>query len=74
MIIDSRSWQTKLYKGHVPFVWFLLFTISGILLAAWVSPDPLWFLFLKIHSAFLFLVCLVCFRRPAFFGFFFYCF
>lgn len=71
MIIDSRSWQTKLYKGHVPFAWFLLFCILGVLLSTYVTPGPSWFLGLKILSVLLFLTCLACFRLPAFFGFFF---
>ena len=74
MIIDSRNWQIKLYKGHVPFVWFLLFVMCGILLSTWVTPDPQWFLALRILSGVCLLGCILCFWRPAYLGFVFFLF
>lgn len=74
MIIDSRNWQIKLYRGHVPFVWFLLFSMVGIIGGAWIHPDPRWFSVLETVCIMLFFGCVLCFWRPAFLGFLFFLF
>lgn len=68
MIIDSRNWQKKIYRGQVPFLWFLLFAMFGVLLSVWIPPQPDWFLALKILSVLFFLASLICIRWPSCLG------